>query len=170
LIPWHISFSQTIALAITGAVVAFAGSLFTGYVPMALLLGIIGVIVSYEAFSLIRNFHKTKNKPKTGVYGNEGSGDVNAKNAKEKTKVKSHAVESLIGFTVGFLGGLVGLVLGSIRMPAMISILKLKPKIAGGTNLAFASVMGATGMIGHVLIGNLTNRSRQSVCNILIIC
>ncbi len=36
--------------------------------------------------------------------------------------------ESLLGFTVCFLGGLVGLVLGSIRMPLMMSILKLKPK------------------------------------------
>ena len=45
-------------------------------------------------------------------------------------------LESLIGLGVGFLGGLVGLVLGSIRMPAMISILKMEPKVAVGTNLA----------------------------------
>lgn len=64
-------------------------------------------------------------------------------------------IESSIGFTVGFLGGLVGLVLGSIRMPAMISILKLKPKIAVGTNLASASVMGTIGFIGHVLNNNV---------------
>jgi uncharacterized membrane protein YfcA len=60
-----------------------------------------------------------------------------------------------MGFTVGFLGGLVGLVLGSIRMPAMISILKLTPKIAVGTNLASASVMGATGLSGHILNNNV---------------
>ena len=40
-------------------------------------------------------------------------------------------------------------------MPAMISTLKLKPKIAVGTNLATASVMGSIGMIGHVLNHNV---------------
>lgn len=63
--------------------------------------------------------------------------------------------ESIIGFTVGFLGGVVGQVLGSIGMPAMISILKLKPKIAVGTNLTYASVMGATGLTGHILNNNV---------------
>ena len=45
-------------------------------------------------------------------------------------------LESIIGFGIGFLGGLVGLVLGSIRMPAMISVLKIQPRVAIGTNLA----------------------------------
>jgi hypothetical protein len=35
--------------------------------------------------------------------------------------------ESLIGFGIGILGGLVGLILGSIRLPAMVSILKMDP-------------------------------------------
>ena len=64
-------------------------------------------------------------------------------------------LESIIGFGVGFLGGLVGLVLGSIRMPAMISILKMEPRVAVGTNLAAASVMGISGMIGHIINGNI---------------
>ena len=40
-----------------------------------------------------------------------------------------------MGFGIGFLGGLVGLVLGDIRMLAMISILKMEPRVAVGTNL-----------------------------------
>jgi uncharacterized protein len=61
------------------------------------------------------------------------------------------AVESAIGFGVGFLGGIVGLVLGSIRMPAMIAVLKMEPRVAVGTNLAASSVMGAAGLAGHLL-------------------
>ncbi|MGA8844503.1 MAG: sulfite exporter TauE/SafE family protein, partial [Nitrososphaeraceae archaeon] len=64
-------------------------------------------------------------------------------------------LESIIGFGVGFLGGLVGLVLGSILMPAMISILKMEPRVAVGTNLAAASVMGISGMIGHIINNNI---------------
>ena len=57
---------------------------------------------------------------------------------------------------VGILGGLVGLVLGSIRLPAMIKILKTEPKIAVGTNMLISSVMGMSGFIGH-LINNEVN-------------
>ena len=63
--------------------------------------------------------------------------------------------EITIGFGVGLLGGMVGLVLGSIRMPAMISILKLPSRIAIGTNLASSSVMGAVGVMGHLMNGNI---------------
>ncbi|NOJ27415.1 MAG: hypothetical protein DA330_05330 [Nitrososphaera sp.] len=63
----------------------------------------------------------------------------------------SFALESAIGFGVGFLGGMVGLVLGSIRMPAMISVLKMEPKVAVGTNLAASAIMGAAGLAGHLI-------------------
>ncbi|MGA9843131.1 MAG: sulfite exporter TauE/SafE family protein, partial [Nitrososphaeraceae archaeon] len=56
---------------------------------------------------------------------------------------------------MGFLGGLVRLVLGSIRMPAMISVLKMQPRVAIGTNLAAASVMGVSGLIGHIINNNI---------------
>lgn len=56
-----------------------------------------------------------------------------------------------MGFAIGFLGGLVGLVLGSIRLPSMISILKMDPKVAVGTNLASATVMGAFALLGHII-------------------
>jgi uncharacterized membrane protein YfcA len=149
----NVDFQVFITMAITGAIGAFIGSFLTKFVPMALLLGIIGVIVSYEAFSLIKNSNKTetqsKNKPSCG-------GETDFTLGLEKgLKSRSVLIESSIGFAVGFLGGLVGLVLGSIRMPAMISILKLKPKIAVGTNLASASVMGTIGFIGHVLNNNV---------------
>jgi uncharacterized membrane protein YfcA len=49
----------------------------------------------------------------------------------------------------------VGLVLGSIRMPAMISILKMQPRVAVGTNLAAESVMGMSGLIGHTINHNI---------------
>ena len=64
-------------------------------------------------------------------------------------------LESIIGFGIGILGGLVGLVLGSIRMPAMISILKMEPRIAIGPNLAAASVIGTFGLIGHIINNNI---------------
>ena len=51
------------------------------------------------------------------------------KNVKEEqellfNKNKLIILESVVGFGVGFHGGLIGLALGSIHMPAMILVLK----------------------------------------------
>ena len=56
---------------------------------------------------------------------------------------------------VGLLGGAVGLILGSIRLPALIRILKVDPRIAAGTNLFIGFFMGALGWIGHVAQGEV---------------
>ena len=67
----------------------------------------------------------------------------------------SFILKSLIGFGIGFLGGLVGLILGSLRLPAMVSILKTEPKIATGTNLAASSLMCVSSLAGHLLNRNV---------------
>ncbi len=150
----NIDFQIFIIMAITGAIGAFIGSFLTSYVPTIFLLAIIGIIVSYESFSLIKNSNKLHTKSKHEIQKSDI--DVNADHSATVIyRSKPILTESLIGFTVGFLGGLVGLVLGSIRMPAMISILRLKPRIAVGTNLASASIMGITGVIGHILNNNV---------------
>ena len=46
-------------------------------------------------------------------------------------KNKLIILESVVGFGVGFHGGLIGLALGSIHMPAMILVLK-EPRVAAG--------------------------------------
>ena len=121
-----------VIMAVTGAVGGFLGALLTKFVPMNLLLFTIGVIVSYEAYVLISSLRKKQIK-------------------QQEHKNENFVLDSCIGFGIGFLGGLVGLVLGSIRMPAMISVLKIEPKIAIGTNLAAATIMGIFGLLGHMI-------------------
>lgn len=122
-------------MAASGAAGAFIGSMFTRLFPAQLLLVVIGLIVSYEAYSLITTARK----------------DPARIGEKAPLRKPNLGLESAIGFGVGFLGGIVGLVLGSIRMPAMIAVLKMEPRVAVGTNLAAASVMGASGLAGHLL-------------------
>ena len=49
----------------------------------------------------------------------------------------------------------VGLILGSIRLPALIRILKIDPRIAAGSNLFIGFFMGALGWVGHATKGNV---------------
>lgn len=124
-----------VTMAVSGAIGAFLGSLLTRFVPVQVLLLSIGVIVSYEAFSLIKSSRIQRSEIQV---------------SKQKTK-STLSSESAIGFGIGFLGGLVGLVLGSIRVPAMISVLKMEPRVAVGTNLAASSIIGVAGLLGHIL-------------------
>lgn len=116
-------------MATTGAGGAFLGSQITRLVPVTILLVVVAAIVIYESFMMLRS-SRTDNV--------------------EHIPKPSILTESLIGFEVGFVGGLVGLVLGSIRLPAMISVLKMEPKVAIGTNLAAATIMGTSGLVGHI--------------------
>ena len=150
----NIQFESFVFLGTTGAAGAFIGSFLTGYVPIALLLIVIGLIVSYESFVLLKGSRiKRENNRNIKRFKVDGHGTSDRIVIHSKNRLI--LLESIIGFGVGFLGGLVGLVLGSIRMPAMISILKMEPRIAVGTNLAAASVMGISGMIGHIINGNI---------------
>ncbi len=60
-----------------------------------------------------------------------------------------------VGLAVGLLGGAVGLILGSIRLPALLRILRVDPRIAAGTNLFIGFIMGSLGWIGHVAQGEV---------------
>ncbi len=64
-------------------------------------------------------------------------------------------LEGSAGFFIGLLGGAVGLILGSIRLPALIRILRVDPRIAAGTNLFIGFIMGSVGWIGHVVQGQV---------------
>ena len=157
-----------LVMALSGAIGAFIGSFLTDLVSVVALLSIIIIVVSYEAIDLMIKSGKVGQKIKknrnanpmaysTSIAalnkGNElNKADIDSIN---EQKTKEILKESAIGFGVGLLGGMVGLVLGSIRMPAMISILKLPPRIAVGTNLASSAVMGTIGTLGHLINNNV---------------
>jgi uncharacterized protein len=51
---------------------------------------------------------------------------------------------------IGVLGGLIGLILGSLRMPALLRWVGEQPQRAIGTNLVVGIAVGAAGLIGHL--------------------
>jgi uncharacterized membrane protein YfcA len=166
----NIDLKVFLIMALSGAIGAFVGSFLTDLVSVVFLLSIIIIIVSYEAIDLMIRSGKVGNKK---AYKNSNtnsttndtkirrqvvtSSDLNKTNANAINNNKTIRIikESIIGLGVGLLGGMVGLVLGSIRMPAMISILKLPPRLAIGTNLASSAFMGTVGVIGHLINSNI---------------
>ena len=113
--------------SIAGAV---AGGYLSGVLPeRAQLLGIAAVLL-YSAYELLALPHVSRKRP-----GREGL-DIPA------------AVAS--GLVIGLLGGIVGLILGSLRMPALVRLVGEQPARAVGTNVTVGFLVGVAGVIGHL--------------------
>lgn len=65
------------------------------------------------------------------------------------------AIEIVIGAALGALSGVVGLLLGTLRLPAMLR-LGVSPQKAAGTNMAIGFFTGAAGALGAVGSGRVS--------------
>jgi uncharacterized membrane protein YfcA len=110
---------------------AVLGGYLSGILPDEILLIAIGAVLVYFGIDLLRPRERTPRRD--GPAGEDL--DVRA------------AV--LTGAAVGLLGGLVGLILGALRMPALLRYVGELPSRAVGTNLAVGVCVGIAGVIGH---------------------
>jgi uncharacterized membrane protein YfcA len=122
-VDWRL-FSWLVVPSIAGAV---AGGLISGELSHDALLIVIGVALLYFGIDLLRPRRAAARPPRQG----------------------GRAATVGIGLGIGLLGGLVGLILGSLRMPALIRLLGEPPARAIGTNLAVGFWVGIAGVVGH---------------------
>jgi uncharacterized membrane protein YfcA len=130
-LSWRL-FAWMAPTSLFGAVV---GGLISGVMPERLLLGLIAAVVLYGALEIWR-FRRPP-----------GSGD----GPPSRTSLLVNA--AIIGFAVGVLGGIVGLILGTLRLPALIKYVGVSPYAAVGTNAAVGVVVGIGGLVGHLPSG-----------------
>lgn len=123
-------------MAPTSLVGAIVGGLISGVLPNRILLGSIAVVVLYGAVEIARY-----KRP-------EGAAAVSVP---DRRNLLLNA--AMIGFAVGVLGGLVGLILGTLRLPALIKYSGVSPYAAVGTNAAVGVVVGIGGLVGHLPSG-----------------
>jgi uncharacterized protein len=110
---------------------ALVGGYLAGVVPdEAVLLGI-SVVLLYSGVDLLR-----RRPPPRAASTPQAHLDVRA------------AVVS--GAVIGVLGGFVGLILGSLRMPALLRLVGETPSRAVGTNLLVGVCVGVAGLLGHL--------------------
>jgi len=114
---------------------ALLGGYLSGEVPQtALLLGISAVLL-YSALDLSRWVPPARRA---------AAGDADAD---PDLDLRAAATS---GALIGVLGGFVGLILGSLRMPALLRVVGETPARAAGTNVTVGVCVGVAGAIGHL--------------------
>ena len=127
-INWQL-FAWMAPPSMVGAVV---GGYISGALPEEGLLGIIGALLLYFGIDLLRpRRHAPRPRSEDGA---------------PRLDIRAAVVT---GALIGVLGGLVGLILGSLRMPALLRYVGEVPARAVGTNLAVGVCVGLAGVVGH---------------------
>ena len=109
---------------------AILGGLVSGALPGRALLVVIGVLLLGFGLDLLRARRPIERREELNIPAAVASGGL-----------------------IGFLGGVVGLILGSLRMPALLRFVGEEPVRAVGTNLLVGVFVGAAGIVGHAPTG-----------------
>lgn len=128
-IDWHLFLWMT-PPSVLGAV---AGGLLSGVVPGDVLLLVIGISLLGFGVDLLRP-HRQRDR---------GSAD-------NTVSVRGAVV---FGAAIGLLGGFVGLILGALRIGALLRFVHADAFRAVGTNVAVGFCLGAAGVLGHLAGG-----------------
>ena len=123
-VDWRIAAWMT-PPSVAGAV---AGS-YVGYLlPAGVLLAGIAALLFYSGLDLLLELRAAPERP----------GDP-------------RAVAAVAGALIGLLGGAVGLILGTLRLPALLKGVGLGPHVAVGTNLVVGFFLGLAGFLAHLV-------------------
>jgi hypothetical protein len=107
---------------------AVAGGLFGHRVPEAALLGAIAVVLAWNGVDLVLRPFRERGVEEPRVWP---------------------AVA--FGLAIGLLGGAIGVILGTLRMPALLRAVGLSAHRAVGTNLVVGVALGLFGFLAHAL-------------------
>jgi uncharacterized protein len=106
---------------------AFLGGYFSGVVPEDVLLGLIALVLFYSGLDMLLRLEPVR-RP---------AGDP-------------RVAATVSGALIGLLGGAVGLILGTLRLPALLKAVGLTAHKAVGTNLVVGFFLGVFGFLGHL--------------------
>jgi uncharacterized protein len=147
-INWRL-FAWMAPPSMAGAVV---GGLVSGAIPDTALLIVIGSTLVYFGIDLLRKEAREAKREEAARAEPPASGGaaVAAGGAEPSGDTLDVRAAVVSGALIGLLGGLVGLILGSLRMPALIRWVGEMPHKAVGTNLAVGFWVGVAGVAGHL--------------------
>ncbi len=147
----RVDFYVVAVQGIPAVIGAFIGGFAAGLVHEGLLIFLAGLLVVWQGAEM--GLRASREQTRTATTDSPRTSHEAGGLARWTTG--RITAEAVVGFVVGLLGGAVGLILGTLRLPALIVILNLDPRIAVGSNLVIGFLMGGFGWIGHVTRGQV---------------
>jgi len=139
--------SMVVFMGLPSVAGAFIGGRFAHEAPTWILLGLVSLFLVISGVSMIL-------KGLRGVGQAAESWDPASERAASLPRSRLYA-GALVGLVLGLIGGAVGAILGTVRVPALVSLLRMAPAKAVGTATVLGILAGMFGFGGHLLNGNI---------------
>ena len=140
----RVDFRVAITMGVPSIAGAFVGGFWSQEAPESLLLAAVAVLVAWQGVEFAAIARRSRSGP-----------EMQESLRPEPADGKRLGVGALIGLAIGLLGGAVGLILGSIRLPALVRVLGMDIRVVAGTNMLIGFTLGVTGWLAHASRGEV---------------
>ena len=140
--------SVVLWLGIPSIIGALVGGLFGGLAPSGLLILIVGLLVMWQGVEFLSLSRRLRSEFKPEPH-------PEIKTLGFHPVTSRVPLGSSIALIIGLLGGAVGLILGSLRIPLMVRMMNINPRMAAGSNLVIGASLGLFGFVGHGIRGEV---------------
>ena len=139
-----------LVMGVPSVVGGFLGGFYSRVAPEAVLVTVVALLVGWQGIELVvRSWRRLSASP--GAEEHQANPAIGYATLSRDRVI----VEGGVGFVIGVLGGAVGLILGSLRLPVLMRLLRLDPRVAAGTNLFIGFMLGSMGWLGHAARGEV---------------
>jgi uncharacterized protein len=142
-------------VGLPSALAAYASARYAAHVDARLLKGVIAAALALTGVEMLRQSRRMAVDPRHSLLPiAEGRAELLG--------------QALLGLVLGAISGLVGLLLGSLRLPAMVRLAHVPPAKAVGTNMAIGAVTGVSAGLSAMVGGKLHLPAFAIVCPLTI--
>ena len=127
----------------------FFGGFYSNRAPESLFLFLVGVLLAWQGIEFaIRGIGKKEQVEPDNM-------QTMSSTVVRRFRQHRNILEASTGLGIGILGGAVGLILGGTRLPILIRLLQIDPRIAAGSSSLIGFMLGVMGFAGHMSRGNV---------------
>lgn len=145
----RMDFRVLLTMGLPSIIGAFIGGFWGSAVPEFYLITLIAVLVGWQGIEFVF-------MARNGIGNKMSNGqDPSTFSSSSGLSTNQHTVGAITGLGIGILGGAVGLILGSIRLPVLVRVLKMDPRVVAGTNMMIGFSLGSMGWMAHASRGEV---------------
>ena len=133
-------------IGVPAFIAGFLGGYFSNQAPTNLLIALAGGLILWQGVELVLLAYRRRRDARS-----DEPGEDQLEGSAGQFTIARTVGGAGASFGIGLLAGAIGLVLGSVRLPLIIRVMRVDPRIAAGSNLFIGMTMGALGWLGHVL-------------------